>query len=206
MEWMKFLDTAVMAFVVYIPLLIGKSKRSEESLFWASLISLSLSIIVFFLIKTGNVEHKELFIFPLLIALIFGFIAYWLYRLNFSWEIKVFSPITWLVVLPIVDNLIFRRFGLYYTSKLPYLSYKLQLLFWHVRGNVILLAVLCAFIYFLIFVRKDVFQAIIEGTMAFVVSVIAGHVYLFYGLFGAILAQSAFSFWRMIFVRFPQMK
>ncbi len=203
MELLKFVDMILVVFVVYMPLLIGKSKRSEESIFWASVISLVLTIIVLFLIKTGNAEFKEFAVVPLMMSFAFGFVAYGLYKLNFSWEVRAFSPITWLVLLTTIDNVIFRKFGLYYTSAL---SQKLQLLFWNIQGNVIVIALLCAFIYFLVFARRNVLQAVIEGSMAFVVSIIAGHIYLLYGLFNAILAQSAFNFWRVAFIHHSHAK
>ncbi len=203
MEWLKFLDMVLVVFVVYIPLLIGKSRRSEESVFWASVISLILTVLVFFLIKTESVEFKEFGPISVIVASTFGFVTYGLYRLNFSWETKVYSPITWLALLPIIDNVIFRKYGLYYMSML---SQKLQLLDWNIQENVIIVALLCAFIYFLVFVRKNAFQAIAEGAVAFILSIIAGHIYLIHGLFNAILAQSAFSFWRMVFACHPHSK
>lgn len=203
MEWLNFLDMVLVVFVVYTPLLIGKSKRSEESVFWASVISLILTVLVFFLIKTGSVEFKEFGPISVIVASAFGFVTYGLYRLNFSWETKVYSPITWLVLLPIIDNMIFRKYGLYYTSML---SQKLQLLDWNIQENVLIVALLCALIYFLVFVRKNVFQAIAEAAVAFILSIIAGHIYSIHGLFNAILAQSAFSFWRMVFARHSHSK
>lgn len=203
MEWLKFIDMVLVVFVVYMPLLIGRAKRSEESIFWASLISLMLTVIVLFLIKTGNFEFRKIAVIPVMVTFVFGFVAYGLYKLNFSWEIKAFSPVTWLVLLTIIDNVIFRKFGLYYMSTL---SRKLQLLAWNIQENVIIIALLCALIYFLIFVRKNATQAMIEGSIAFVVSIIAGHIYLLHGLFDAILAQSAFNFWRMTFACRPHAK
>ncbi len=197
MNWIDLLEAVVIMIVVYLPLLIGKSKRSEESIFWASMVSVFLALVATFVVGSGNLVAINSFSYlVILIALVAGFISYGLYGLNFKIAYAKFSPITWLVFFPIADNLTFRHIGLFYTSEL---IYKIQIFAWYVTVNVFLLAIIAALVYFFIYIRNGVKIGIIEAVMAFVIGMIAGYIYFNYGIFMAIIAEMLFNFWRVLF-------
>lgn len=195
MGWTKFLESLIIAFAVYIPLFLGKSRRNEESLFWASIVSTFLALMAIFVVRLENFNMSPVNFIPVLVVAAIGFVAYGLYRLNFEFTTSKISPLTWLVVIPVVDNLTFRHIGLYYTSEL---NLKYQLLGWHVTLNVILLALIAGVVYFLIFVRNGAIRAVVEGALAFVVGIASGYIFINYGIVTAILAQSAFEIWRIV--------
>lgn len=196
MHGFDLLNVMAISFVVYIPLFTGRYKKTEESLFWASLISLILMTVTLAVMENKNFESGKLVFLPVLVSFLFGFIAYTIYRMNFPFERNKFSPFTWLVTLPIVDNIIFRGFGLHYTS---WMSQKHQLLAWYVPLNVIVMALICAVVYFFVFVRNGLFRSFWEASIAFVVGIVAGYIYMNCGFIDALVSQAAFSFWRIIF-------
>ena len=199
MKWLDFTDVVVVALVIYLPLLIGKYKKSEESLFWASTISLILAVISLFVMGNLKVVHiQSVKPLPILVALVMGFGSYALYKINWNFERHTLSPLTWLVVLPIVDNLALRVFGI---RELYWMNQVHQLLIWYVGLNVFLLALVGAFIYLLIFFKNGLFISIWEASIVFVSSLMAGYVYVHYGLVSAILAQASFNLWRLIFAK-----
>lgn len=197
MNWINFVEAVIIITAVYLPLLLGKSKRNEENLLWASMVSLALAIVATFVIGSENlwIVHFSN-IWPILVAFIAGFISYGIYNLNFKLQNMKFSPITWLIFLPITDNLTFRHIGLFYTSEW---TFKIQVLAWNVPVNVFLFAIIAAIIYFLIYMRGGVKQALVEVAMAFVIGMIAGYIYINYGLLMAIIAEVVFNLWRIIF-------
>ncbi len=196
MQDFDLLNVGAISFVVYLPLFIGKYKKNEESLFWASAISAVLMIVALLIAGNKNFEIGKFVFLPILVSLAFGFVSYATYRVNFSFERSKFSPFTWLVSLPILDNIIFRVFGLYYLS---IMTQKHQLLAWYVPLNVIVMALICGTVYFFIFVRNGLFRSLWEASMAFVVALIAGYVYVNYGFTDALISQVAFNFWRIAF-------
>jgi hypothetical protein len=192
----KFLDVVLTTFVVYLPLLIGKSKKNEESLFWASLITSLLAIISLLVMKGSHLSLEKVQFLPILISFIFGFGSYALYRMNWKIEKSNISPLTWLVLLPFIDTMILREFGI---QELSWMHEIHQLLWWFVSLKVFVLAILAGLIYFFIFFRNKLFSATWEGGIAFTSSLVMGYVFVHYGLLNALLAEIAFNFWRIIF-------
>ncbi len=196
MRLIKFFDIVLIMFVVYLPLLIGKSKKNEESLFWASLITLVLAVISMLVMKKAQIEFKNVNFLPILISTAFGFGAYGLYKMNWKFERNIFTPLTWLVFLPLVDTIIFREFGLH---DLSWMNETHQLLWWFVSLRVFVLGMLTGFIYFLIFIKGNFFSAVWEGGIAFVSALVAGYIFVHFGLIDALFAEIAFNFWRIAF-------
>lgn len=197
MNWINFVEAVIIITAVYLPLLLGKSKRNEENILWASMVSLALAIVATFVIGIGNLWTVHFFsIWVILVPFIAGFIAYGIYNLNFKLQNMKFSPITWLIFIPITDNLTFRHIGLFYTSEW---AFKIQVLAWDVTVNVFLFAIIAALIYFLIYMRSGIRQALVEVAMAFVIGMIAGYIYINDGLLMAIIAEVVFNLWRVIF-------
>ncbi len=198
MKLIRFLDVVLITFVVYLPLLIGKYKKNEESLFWAASISSLLGIISLFLMKDIHNLHpyfQKIELLPLLVSFVIGFGAYSLYRINRDFKRKSFySPLTWLVFLPFVDTVILRKFGI---DSLSWMQEVHQLLVWYVSLRVFILAILAGFVYFLIFFRNRLFVASWEGSIAFTSSLVAGYIFVHYGFTNALLAEVAFNFWRV---------
>lgn len=197
MSWINFLEAVIIIIAVYLPLLLGKNKKNEENLFWASMVSLALAIVATFV--TGNAKIGS-FNFssalPIIVTLIAGFISYGIYDLNFKLQSTKFSPITWLIFIPVTDNLIFRHIGLFYTSEWVF---KIQILAWYVTVNVLLFAIIAAIIYFFIYLKNGLTQALVEAAMFFVIGLIAGYIYINYGLLMAIISELVFNLWRVIF-------
>ncbi len=196
MQGFDFLSVGAISFVVYLPFFIGKYKKNEESLFWESTISLILMIVALFVMTNKSFESEKPVFLPILVSFLFGFAAYTIYRMNFPFERNKLSPLTWLVELPIVDNVVFRGFGLYNLSAI---SQKHQLLVWYVPLNVIVMALVCAVVYFFVFIKNGLFRSSWESSMAFVVALVAGYIYVNYGFVNALISQSAFNSWRIAF-------
>uniref|UniRef100_A0A7V3VT74 Uncharacterized protein n=1 Tax=Mesoaciditoga lauensis TaxID=1495039 RepID=A0A7V3VT74_9BACT len=197
MVWINFLEALIIVTVIYLPLLVGKSKRNEESLFWASLVSVFLALVATFVVNSEKLIGINIFNYlPILIALIAGFISYGIYGLNSKPTYTKLSPITWLIFLPLTDNLALRHIGLFYTSEWVY---KIQILAWYVTVNVFLFAIIAALIFFFIYIRNGIKSALIEAAMAFVIGMIAGYIYFNYGILMAIISEIVFNFWRILF-------
>ena len=196
MQGFDLLSVGAISFVVYLPLFIGKYKKNEESLFWSSVISLILMSVALFVMANKSFESGKIVFLPVFVSFLFGLVAYAIYRMNFPFERSKFSPFTWLATLPIVDNVVFRGFGLYNLSAI---SQKHQLLAWYVPLNVIVMALVCAVVYFFVFIKNGLFRSFWESSMAFVVALVAGYVYVNYGFVDALISQSAFNSWRIVF-------
>ncbi|MCL4407102.1 MAG: hypothetical protein M1542_07505 [Thermotogae bacterium] len=197
MNWINFLEAVIIIIAVYLPLLLGKSKKNEENIFWASMASLTLAIVATFV--TGNADIGS-FNFssalPIIVALIAGFISYGIHDLNFKLQSTKYSPITWLIFIPVTENLVFRHIGLFYTSEWVF---KIQILAWYVTVNVLLFAIIAALIYFFIYLKNGLTDALVEAAMFFVIGLIAGYIYVNYGLLMAIVSELVFNLWRVIF-------
>ncbi len=193
---MKLFDVLLITVVIYLPTLLGKYKKNEETLFWSSLISSVLTVISFFLIENGEVHLSRVFFMPVLIGAVFGFVNYLIYRLNYAFNRRRFSPLAWLIILPFVDTVILRKYGI---STLSVMNSTHQLLVWFVPSNVIVMAIIGAIVYFFIFWRNGFKRVWWEGVSAFVVGIVSGYIYVKYGFLTAFLAEIAFNFWRIAF-------
>lgn len=191
-----FISMGAISFVVYMPLFIGQRKKNEESLFWASVISLILTTVALIVMGNGDFKSGKPVFLPLLVSFLFGFVAYGIYRMNFPFKRSKFSPFTWLAILPVVDNIVFRGFGLHYLSMM---SQEHQLLAWYVPLNVVVMALVCAVAYFFIFFRNGLFRSFWESGMAFVIALVSGYIYMNYGFTDALISQFAFNLWRIVF-------
>ncbi len=195
---MKFFDVVLITVVIYLPTLIGKYKKNEESLFWASLISSVLTVISFFLVENGEVHFSRVNFTAVLVSAVFGFGAYSLYRINYAFPRRRVSVLTWLVILPFVDTMILRKYGV---GNLLALNSLHQLLGWYVPSNVIIMALLGGMVYFLIFLRNGWERVWWESSIAFILGLVGGYIYLKYGFLTAIFSESAFNMWRLLFAR-----
>ncbi len=197
MNWINFLEAVIIIIAVYLPLLLGRNKKNEENIFWASMVSLALAVVATFVTGKTNVENFDLSsALPIIVALIAGFISYGIHDLNFKLQSTKLSPITWLIFIPITDNLAFRNIGLFYTSEWVF---KIQILAWYVTVNVLLFAIIAAIIYFFIYLKNGIKEALVEAAMFFVIGLIAGYIYVNYGLLMAIISELVFNLWRVIF-------
>ncbi len=197
MNWINFLEAVIIIIAVYLPLLLGRNKKNEENIFWASMVSLALAVVATFVTGKTNVENFDLSsALPIIVALIAGFISYGIHDLNFKLQSTKLSPITWLIFIPITENLAFRNIGLFYTSEWVF---KIQILAWYVTVNVLLFAIIAAIIYFFIYLKNGIKEALVEAAMFFVIGLIAGYIYVNYGLLMAIISELVFNLWRVIF-------
>ncbi len=195
---MKFFDVVLITVVIYLPTFIGKYKKSEESLFWASLISSILTVISFFLVENGEIRISTVDFLALGVSTLFGLGAYTLYRINHTFSREKVSVLTWLVTLPFVDTMILRKYGIGNLLNLDSLH---QLLLWYVPTSVIVMALVGGVIYFLIFSRNGWETTWWEGSIAFVLGLVSGYIYLRYGFLTAVLSQCAFNVWRVLFAK-----
>ncbi len=197
MNWINFLEAVIIIIAVYLPLLLGKNKKNEENVFWASMVSLALAVVATFVTGKTNVGNFNFSsALPIIVALIAGFISYGIHDLNFKLQSTKLSPITWLIFIPITDNLAFRNIGLFYTSEW---IFKIQILAWYVTVNVLLFAIIAAIIYFFIYLKNGIKEALVEAAMFFVIGLIAGYIYVNYGLLMAIISELVFNLWRVVF-------
>ncbi len=197
MDYLNFLEAVIIMVAATLPLLIGKNKKNEENVFWASMVSVVLSIIATFVTGNANVGILNFSnIWTVLIPFIAGFITYGIYDLNFEIQYSKYSPITWLIFIPLIDTLIFRHIGLLYTSEM---TFKIQILAWFFPVNVFLISIIASLIYFFIYLRNGVREAIVDAAVFFVLGMIAGYIYINYGILTAFISELVFNFWRAIF-------
>ncbi|HEU24026.1 MAG: hypothetical protein C0176_03365 [Mesoaciditoga sp.] len=197
MNYLNFLEAVIIMIAVTLPLLIGKNKKNEENLFWASMVSVVLAIIATFVTGNANIGVLNFSNFwAILIPFIAGFITYGIYGLNFEIQYSKISPITWLIFIPIIDTLIFRHIGILYTSEM---NFKIQVLAWFFPVNVFLISIIASLIYFFIYLRNGVKEAIVDAAVFFVFGMIAGYIYVNYGILTAFVSELVFNLWRIIF-------
>lgn len=197
MDYEKVLEAVIIMIAVTFPLLISRNRKNEENVFWSSMVSVILALIATFVTGNANVGILNVSNFwVVLIPFIAGFITYGIYALNFEIQYSKFSPITWLIFIPIIDTLVFRHIGLLYTSEW---TFKIQILAWFFTINVFAIAIIASLIYFFIYLRNGIQEAVVMASIFFVLGMISGYIYVNYGMISTFVSELVFNFWRVVF-------